>query len=473
VLEEASPPLPPIVLYPATLIVFLLLVRVVFKTQHASGRLLLISVWLRYVMQAFHEITYQTVGGVSINALGSLGVCCIGAFILRERIAGIGRFPIILCLMAVVFASGLLNGALVPTIETLLKWGYFFVVLLAVQDCIERDGDARILGLLLWTFVPPLIYQGLSIAMGISKAGESDGSVSYIGGYNHEAAFSVVLVTCFAVASFAPKLNSALRIGLLVVSLAGIFAANYRTSLVAVAPLAFGFFVFGIARSIRPGRRLVASLIGLIAMTGGFLAAEVVLADRLKDIGAVADDHVPLLRPSEEFTVADQKVLSGRIYIWNRYLEEYRAGSDPHLLLGFGPDSWEETFGVYAHNTIISHLYEFGFIGAALVVFVWLGMLIRALRVRDWALRGQLVCAHLGFILLNMATMPFWQIEGLILYGILCGYTVCMSPSTIRRRQAILDRAASMGRSPDRWVSGRPSPRPRRVRPPETMEANE
>ena len=32
-----------------------------------------------------------------------------------------------------------------------------------------------------------------------------------------------------------------------------------------------------------------------------------------------------------------------------------------------------------------------------------------------------------------MATMPFWQIEGLILYGVLCGYTVCMSPSRVRK----------------------------------------
>ena len=50
-------------------------------------------------------------------------------------------------------------------------------------------------------------------------------------------------------------------------------------------------------------------------------------------------------------------------------------------------------------------------------------MIARAFRVTDWALRGQLVCTHIGFILLNMATMPFWQIEGLILYALLCGYT--------------------------------------------------
>jgi len=35
-----------------------------------------------------------------------------------------------------------------------------------------------------------------------------------------------------------------------------------------------------------------------------------------------------------------------------------------------------------------------------------------------------LVAAHLSFIVMNMATMPHWLIEGNVLYGILCGYTL-------------------------------------------------
>jgi hypothetical protein len=261
-------------------------------------------------------------------------------------------------------------------------------------------------------------------------------------------------------------LNPAVRITLLAACLAGIFAANYRTSFIAVAPIAFGFFVFGIASRVKPGRRLAASLIGLIAMVGGFLAANVVLADRLKDINAVTDGSEALIRPSEEFTVADQKVLSGRLYIWSRYLEEYESASDTRLLLGFGSDSWVDTFGVYAHNTVVSYLYEFGLAGAVLVVLVWLGMLVRAMRVRDWALRGQLLCAHVGFVLLNMATMPFWQIEGLILYGILCGYTVCMSSARVHRPRPVPDKAAPLGGIPQRWVGGSRPVRPRRRPPP-------
>lgn len=432
-LEEASRALPPYALHPATAILFILLIRAIMKTPHASGRLLIVVVWLRYVMQAYHEITYISVGGASINALGSLAVCGVGAFVLRRQIGELGRYPIILSLIGVVILSGLINGAIVPMIETVLKWGYFLIVMLAVQDCIRRDGDVRILGLLLWAFAPPLVYQALSIVLGVGKSGENDGSISFIGGYNHEAAFSIVLVTCFAIASLAPKLNPAMRLFLLVACLAGIFAANYRTSFIAAAPMAFGYFVFGAARAAKPARRIVISLMGFIMMAGGFVAANLLLSDRLNDVTVAAGESDELIRPSEEFTVADQRLLSGRLYIWNRYLEGYQAGDDKTLLLGHGPDAWVEAFGVYAHNTIVSYLYEFGLVGAILIVLVWLAMLGRAIRIKDWALRGQLICVHLGFFLLNMATMPFWQIEGLILYGVLCGYTICMSPSRVRK----------------------------------------
>lgn len=431
-LEQASPSLPAVALHPATAVLFLLLLRAVRKTPHASGKLLLVIVWLRYVMQAYHEIAYITVGGVTINAMVSVAVCCVGVAVLAKRLPDLGRYPIILSLVLAIVVSGIVNGAYMPTIETVLKWGYFAVVFLAVADCMRRDGDARILGLLLWSFAPPLVYQALSLGLGVSKATESDGSISYIGGYNHEAAFSVVLVTCFTVAALAPRLNPAFRLTLLVACLAGIFVANYRTSLIALVPIAFGYFVFGAAREVHRGRRVIFSLLGLLVVAGAAMAANMVMSDRLADLQVVATETGDLVRNPDEFTVSERELMSGRLYIWNRYLDEYAAGNDRQLLLGFGADSWTEVFGVYAHNTLVSYLYEFGLIGAGLIVLVWLAMIARALRIRDWTLRGQLVCTHFGFILLNMATMPFWQIEGLIFYALLCGYTVRISRSAAR-----------------------------------------
>ncbi len=451
-LEEVSKSLPPAVLYPVTGVLFLLLIRAALKTPHTSGRLLLVIVWLRYVMQAFHEITYISVGGISINAMGSLIVCFVGVCLLAPQLKETGRYPVILALLAVVVASGLLNVAIKPMFETILKWGYFFVVMFAVQDCIRRDGDIRILGLLLWSFAPPLVYQALSVVLGVSRAAESDGSVSYIGGYNHEAAFSIVLVTCFAVAALAPRLNPVVRLTLLTACLAGIVAANYRTTLIALVPIVFGYFVFGAAKALPPGRRLVVCMMGLIAMVGGMVAANIALSERFADLARVSSDTGPLIRPPEEFSVADQRLLSGRLFIWNRYIDGYVTGNDAQWLLGRGPDAWVNNFGIYAHNTLISYLYEFGLAGAVLILIVWIGMMWQAMRIRDWALRGQLVCTHIGFILLNMATMPFWQIEGLIFYGILCGYTLCAAPVRWRTRLLDAHAARSPDRKPDWWV---------------------
>jgi hypothetical protein len=46
--------------------------------------------------------------------------------------------------------------------------------------------------------------------------------------------------------------------------------------------------------------------------------------------------------------------------------------------------------------------------------------------------KGKLLAAHASFLLLNMATMPHWTIEGNLLYGIICGYTfyLLLGPAT-------------------------------------------
>jgi hypothetical protein len=457
-LEQASVSLPAWALHPATAVLFILALRAAWKTPHASGKLLIAVIWLRYVMQAYHEFTYVTFGGVSVNAIASVAVCGVGGVILLRRLPELARFPIILLLLGVISLSGLMNGALVPTIETLLKWGYFAVVMLATIDCIRRDGDARIFGLLLWAFAPALVYQGLSVALDIGKATENDGSVSYIGGYTHESSFSIVLITCAAVASLAPRLNFLASFGLIAICLAGVVVANYRTSLIAAVPLVCGFLIFGAAHFAAPGRRVIISLVGVLVMMAAAVGASVVMADRLADFGVLAEDGGDMIRAPDDFTETERKLLSGRLYLWNLYIEDYAAGSDRTLLIGYGADAWVERFALYAHNTLVSYLYEFGILGAILIVLVWIGMIVRALRVPDWTLRGQLVSAHIGFILINLATMPFWLIEGLIMYGLLCGYTVAATSQEVPQ-------AARM-RRPVTLVS-------RRVRPVPTMESEQ
>jgi hypothetical protein len=426
-IEDGPSNMPAAALYPASALGLMALVYALTRTRHVSGQFLIAIIWLRYMMQVFHEVTHPPFfAGFSLNALASLAVCIAGAFVVKNRLRVLARLPVMLLLMGVIIISGLLNGLYAGMIETLLKWGYFFVVLLCLYDCMRRDGDARILTPLMWVFAPLLLLQALSIALGTGKASEGDGSVSFIGGFSHEAAFSIVLVTCFAVASFAPRLHPALRVGLLTACVIGVFAANYRTSLIALAPLAIGYVTFSTARSFTSRQRLFVSAATLLGALSVTILAAWLLRERMADIATAANDNV-FFKPPADFNQSERALFSGRIYLWSSYLDAYLAGDDLRILFGFGPDAWIGVFAKYAHNTVISYLYEFGAFGAALIVLIWLSMLARVRAIPDPWLRGQLFFAHLGFIILNQATMPFWQIEGLILYGLLCGYTLALT----------------------------------------------
>jgi hypothetical protein len=126
--------------------------------------------------------------------------------------------------------------------------------------------------------------------------------------------------------------------------------------------------------------------------------------------------------------------MSGRPLIWSSYIYAWADGTPLQHLFGLGPESWEGVFKVYPHNTLVATLYELGWFGVAAMIALWTVMFVAAASARGH--RFQLIAAHLAFFLLNMATMPFWQVEGLALYGLLCGYTVHAARASARRDAA-------------------------------------
>lgn len=425
--ESGAPSLPLPVLAAASLVLLYAVWRAVRAEPTKSGRFLIIVIWLRVIMQALHPYTFQTVGGLSINALASLGVCAVGFWLFLPSMALLTRLWSALLVCAVISVSGLLNGQIVPTVETLLKWGYFFFIFLAVVRAIDLTRDDGVVKRLIWALLPALVFQLLSIALGVVKSGESDGSASYIGGFNHEAVFSILLVCCFFVVSVAPKLPFWVRGLLMVYCIFGLFIANYRTSIIALLPLVGGYVAFVFPQEFKSGQR---SIPWMFIVVGGLLAAFAVgdyASTRMADFEVLASADQPLIRAPSEFTESEADVFSGRWQLWNVYLEGYLQGDDIRLLFGSGPDSWEELSPIYAHNTVVSYLYEFGALGAGAVVGFWLHMIALCSKVTSTPLRRQLIFGHLGFIVLNFATMPMWAIEGLILYGLLCGLTVAHS----------------------------------------------
>jgi hypothetical protein len=89
------------------------------------------------------------------------------------------------------------------------------------------------------------------------------------------------------------------------------------------------------------------------------------------------------------------------------------------------------------------------------LLYLWSSMLIAALKVRRGP-RALLVAAHLSFIILNMATMPHWMIEGDILYGFIVGYTLYF---LYRPQTATVGKPVSASAQPrDRNIGLAPAP---------------
>lgn len=422
----ASPALPAYFLYPVALLSLLITVFVMARVRDRAGAFVIGASWLRYVMSAFHTITYRPLAaGMSANALASMGLVIVGLMNINLRHLQLRFLLPFYVLMALAVVSAFANGGFSSGLITVIsKHAYLVIIILSVYGAMSRARGGDFMASMLWSFLPVFIWQVISIVFGYGKMTETDvNSMSYIGGYNHEAAFSVTLATCLTAACFATGIKKQIKFAVIMVCVVGIFLANYRTTLVAIAPLLITYLAASsLGRFPLRDRPFVASfLIVAGALTLGLLS--LFLAERFSDVTVAGSGDVNFFKPPSEYTVDEGRLLSGRPYIWSSYFYAWLKGDLTEYVIGFGPESWNDAFPLYAHNTLVNYLYEYGVVGVFVILWVWMSMLVSALRVRH-PQGGVLVGAHLSFIVLNMATMPMWMVEGNILYGLICGYTL-------------------------------------------------
>jgi hypothetical protein len=430
---EVGKSLPGYLLYPATLMVLVILSYPFYRVRSVIARYVLFALSLRYLLGAHHDFTFSDSPiGLSWNALASSTVFLIGLLLIRTRHVLLTTLLPFYAVVSVVVLSALVNRSIGGSIDVIVKFGYLIVITIAVYESISERGEERTMGLLLWAMVTPVFLQMLSVVFGISKGVEGLGAgVSYVGGYNHEAGFSTVLATGFVVACFATGLKLWVRGGALMAFLVGLLLANYRTALIAFAPMVFVQFNADVISRFSPRVRIIIGLVILGVSTLGAITAAWVLREKFVDIATVLSDPSQLIKPPELYTPDEKRLLSGRPWIWAGYIDAYLNGGNRNLVLGFGPNAWVGKFPVYAHNTLVSTLYEYGIVGVVAMIVLWSWMFIAALRVKHGP-KGKLLAAHASFLLLNMATMPHWTIEGNLLYGIICGYTfyLLLGPAT-------------------------------------------
>jgi len=387
-----------------------------------AARFLIGAIWLRYILSVFHVVTYRDVfAGLSLNAIGSILVTGIGLLLIDRRHLLLKALLPVYALILLALFSAQLSLGVVTSLDTVVKYLYFCTILIATFEALRDNEPGPFFRRLLVAFAPLIVFQILSVATGLDKASELDGSRSYIGGYSHEAAFSVALATFFVVAAFATGLGRLLKLTLLAIILAGIALANYRTTIAALLPFAAYLFVSRIARQFRPRQRFALVGVATVVVLAALVALAGLTQARFGDLAEFLSHPGAYLKPQEEFSLEERRLLSGRPYIWSGYLLAWAESTPLQHLFGFGPGSWSEWFRVYPHNTLVAYLFELGLFGLALLLWWWAAMYrlaARALRPR----RSDLVFAQFSFILLNLATMALWQIEGLILFAIVCGY---------------------------------------------------
>ncbi|MEO8630672.1 MAG: O-antigen ligase family protein [Betaproteobacteria bacterium] len=418
----AGPSLPAWALLPASALLALIMLYVLLRTRGSAARFVMFACWFRYMLDVFHQQSLRmSPAGLTWVALGSVGIISVGFVLLEKRRFLIWPFfPVgIICLLMIV--SGLINGHGSWAIEPCVRFIYFVVICVAFAKAVEQGGS-RFVSRFLWVFLPPICFQLISVALGIVKAGEVDGSASYIGGFYHEQSFSLILATCFLAACFATQLPRAIKAGLILYCLVGIWIANYRTTILGITPLAVLQFGREFPRAFLQGQRtLVVAAMGLVVAIMLTITTAGGGAARFADVANVF--KTDLIKNPASFTREDRRVLSGRLYIWSNYIYAYDEAKPLQKIIGLGPDSWSTRFNVYAHNTLVSYLYELGLLGLISILLLWGTMFSLALRAeRSW--RTRIVAGHVSFFILNMATMPHWQIEGNILYGVLCGFTL-------------------------------------------------
>lgn len=379
-------------------------------------------VWLRFFLSAFHEFTYiPIIAGLSINAISSILAVFFGLLVLPTRVFLLRKYIPFYCFISIVLISGVFNSEFKGLVNVTVKWAYFLVLTSAIILGMKQIGVNEALKRIALAFSMPVMLLFLSILLGEAKATENDGSTSYVGGYNHEAAFSMIIVGFILSISFIKSNQIKFHSLLFWTSVVMLFLVNYRTAIIAVLPVIIIFILTAIDKKIESKMRIPVLFIStvFISVVGIFFSSS--FSERFADISVFLTSWDSLIKAPAYFTEFEKDIFSARVYLWSQYLTEVFNADTFHRLIGFGPESWSGIFDNYAHNIYVSYMYEYGFLGLIFFLISNAYLFILSFSIRDDELKYKLSFSLFGFLLMNLATMPIWSIEGLIMYALIIG----------------------------------------------------
>jgi hypothetical protein len=392
------------------------------------------ALWLRYTLSAFHQITYDPIiAGFSINALGSIFVVAAGIFVVPNFSFRLRHYLVFYSFYSIILVSGVINAEFKGLINVLVKWGYFFVISAALFLALRMLPTKQVFKALLVSFFLPVTLQILSIALGEVKASENDGSASFIGGYNHEAAFSMILVGFILVLGWLERKTIKYHAPLFFGAVFLLVLVNYRTSMLAVLPVVFIFILTMLTERFESKYRLPILAFASIPILILGLAISSSFVERFSDISLVLNSLNELIKEPEYYTDAEQDIFSARVYLWSQYLTAFSQSDFLHRMIGFGPEAWSGVFDKYAHNAFVSYIYEYGYLGITTFLIVNIYLLKQALNNQSKILGRKLFFSILGLMVMSLSTMPLWNIEGLICYALISGTIFAKGQQPVER----------------------------------------
>ena len=396
------------------------------------------AIWLRFFLSAFHTITYPSlIAGFSINALSSISVAGLGLLLIPTKVFTLRKLLPFYFLFLAIAISGFVNLKIPGTINVLVKWCYFLVLAGAIFLSVRAQGQSETFKKLLVAFFMPVTLQILSILLGEVKATENDGSASYIGGYNHEAAFSMIIVSFVFLVGITQRNAIKFRTSLFTLSVVLLVLVNYRTAILTILPIAAIFYYSLVEQRLKPSQKAPVLTIVTMVLVLVFVALSVSMQERFADVGTLASNLDLIFKSPMYFSEAEKDIMSARVYIWSQYIDALINSDMVRQLVGFGPESWRGVFDVYAHNTYVSYLYEYGYLGLVTFAYLCIFSLLITLTVSDKRLAKILPLSLIGFLTMNLATMPLWNIEGLIFFAILIGVTLALSTNVPSRAHPV------------------------------------
>lgn len=401
-------------------------------------RLLLLGLWLRYAMQAFpYVVTSIKFGPFSLIAAVSITTAILFLIFLDHRLLRLRALLPVYALLAVSLLSGVVNDEAMGMANDFIKWGYFIGVMLLSHRAMTLYGPDRALRALLTTLITPGFLFVASVVTGNVKATEMDGSISYIGGYLHEAMFSQIMLSIFALGILVRWRTAVAFASIFCFGVVAVMLANYRSTVIALAPVLLALAALAFLRCAGSRFAAVAIVALAVPVLGSLPFALDALPERYAEISNFSENFLVLSKDPIELTIDERRIFSGRVSAWVDYFYYFRQGDLVNYIIGYGPNAYERSMRVYAHNTYISTVWETGFVGLFTIIYLVSYFFILPFRVDNIYDRVVISSLMLSTVVIGLASMPLWRIEGLIFYAQVVAFATWRASESAARGNAL------------------------------------